>query len=286
MTASRRLWFILLIPGALWLFVFFLLPFAQVIAASFGGQDLVGRPVYNALTPGNYGAVFQPLYIPVLARSLEYAVATTLLCLLIGYPVAYMIARFGGRYKTLLVILVVLPWFVDYLVRIYAWVVILGDQGVVNGLLHTIGIPGNPPVTFVNTDFAVVGGLVYDYLPFMILPIFAALERLDPSVIEAGKDLYGKPAQTFWHVTWPATFPGVLAGAILVGLPAVGDFATATLLGGTNTYMIGNVIQDQFTGVANWPVGAAFTVVLMALLSLSLIVYLRSTAGGLQEYST
>ena len=169
--------------------------------------------------------------------------------------------------------------------RIYAWFVILGDEGVVNGLLHAIGLPGSPPVTFLNTPFAVVGGLVYDYLPFMILPIYAALERMNPSLIEAGKDLYGTPLQTFLHVTWPATIQGVIAGAVLVGLPAVGDFATAQILGGPNTYMIGNLIQDQFTGGGYWPFGAALTIVLMALLSLLMIFYLRSASRPAEAVS-
>jgi spermidine/putrescine transport system permease protein len=163
-------------------------------------------------------------------------------------------------------------------VRIYAWIVILGNEGVVNGILHAIGLPGNPPVTFMGTSFAVVGGLVYDFLPFMILPIYAALERMDPSLIEAGKDLYGTPLQTFLHVTWPATIQGVIAGAVLVGLPSFGDFATAQILGAPNTYMIGNLIQEQFTNGGYWPFGAALTIVLMAMLSFVMIFYLRSAS--------
>jgi spermidine/putrescine transport system permease protein len=274
---ANRLWRWLLLPGALWLIVLFVAPFAVVIAVSLGTTDILGRPVYGWY-PENYQQVFDPLFVPVILRSAFFAVATTLLCLAIGYPVAYMIARYCGRFRNLLIVLIILPWFADYLVRIYAWFVILGNQGIVNGLLHAVGTPGNPPVIFLNTPFAVVGGLVYDYVPFMILPIYAALERMDPSLIEAGKDLYGTPLQTFLHVTWPATIQGVVAGAVLVGLPAVGDFATATILGGPNTYMIGNLIQDQFTNGGYWPFGAALTIVLMALLSLLMIFYLRSAS--------
>lgn len=276
MTANR-LWRLLLAPGVLWLVLLFVAPFALVIAVSLATTDFVGR-IQFGWNPGNYLAVLDPLYVPVLVRSAVYAIGTTVLCLLIGYPVAYMIARFGGRFRNLLVVLIILPWFADYLVRIYAWYVILGDEGVVNGLLHIIGMPGNPPVIFLNTSFAVVGGLVYDYLPFMILPIYASLERMDPALIEAGKDLYGSPAQTFLHVTWPATIQGVIAGAVLVGLPSVGDFATAQILGGPNTFMIGNLIQDQFTGAGDWPTGAALTIAFMALLSLTMIFYLRSAS--------
>jgi spermidine/putrescine transport system permease protein len=273
---ANRLWRLLLLPGALWLVLLFIVPFAVVIAVSLGTTDILGKPVFGWF-PGNYRDVFDPLFIPVMLRSAGFAIATTLLCLLIGYPVAYMIARYGGRYRNLLVVLIIVPWFADYLVRIYAWFVILGDQGIVNGLLHFVGMPGNPPVIFLNTPLSVIGGLVYDYLPYMILPIYAALERMDPSVIEAGKDLYGSPFRTFWHVTWPYTITGVIAGSVLVGLPAVGDFATAQILGGPNTYMIGNLISDSFNN-ANWPFGAALTVVLMALLSLVMIFYLRSAS--------
>jgi spermidine/putrescine transport system permease protein len=274
---ANRLWRLLLAPGGLWLLVLFVAPFALVIAISLGTTDFLNRPSFG-WHPENYLQVIDPLFVPVLVRSAFYAVATTVLCLLIGYPVAYMVARHGGRFKNLLIVLIILPWFADYLVRIYAWFVILGDEGLVNGLLHGLGVPGSPPIIFLNTPQAVVGGLVYDYLPFMILPIYAALERMDPALVEAGKDLYGTPFQTFLHVTWPATIQGVIAGAVLVGLPSVGDFATAAILGGANTFMVGNVIQDQFTGAGFWTVGAAMTIVLMALLSLLMIFYLRSAS--------
>jgi spermidine/putrescine transport system permease protein len=275
--SANRLWRLFLVPGGLWLVLLFVAPFGVVIAVSLGTTDILGRPIYG-FYPENYQQVFDPLFIPVILRSFVFAISTTALCLLIGYPVAYMIARYGGRLRNLLVVLIILPWFADYLVRIYAWFVILGNEGMVNGLLRALGLPGNPPIIFLNTPFAVVGGLVYDFLPFMILPIYAALERMDPSLIEAGKDLYGTPLQTFLHVTWPATIQGVIAGCVLVGLPAVGDFATALILGGPNTYMIGNLIQDQFTNGGYWPFGAALTIVMMALLSLLMIFYLRSAS--------
>ena len=255
----------------------FVAPFGLVIAISVGTTDFLDRPIFG-WHPENYLQVLDPLFVPVIVRSAFYAVATTTLCLLVGYPVAYMVARYGGRFKNLLIVLIILPWFADYLVRIYAWFVILGDEGLVNGLLHSLGVHGSPPIIFLNTPQAVVGGLVYDYLPFMILPIYAALERMDPSLVEAGKDLYGTPIQTFLNVTWPATIQGVIAGAVLVGLPSVSDFATASILGGANTFMIGNVIQDQFTGAGFWTVGAAMTIMLMALLSLVMIFYLRSAS--------
>jgi spermidine/putrescine transport system permease protein len=278
----RWLWPSFLIPPGLWLALLYLLPLGIVVAISFATTDFIGSPVYG-WHPANYHELFTSTFVPPFLRSIGFAGTATFLCLIIGYPVAYMLARFGGRYKNLWIVLIILPWFVDYLVRIYAWVVIFGDHGVVNGLLARAGMPGDPPVRFLNTSWAVIGGLVYDYFPFMVLPIYAAIERLDASFIEAAKDLYGTPRRTFWHVTWPMTFQGVLAGSALVFLPSAGDFVTAQILGGPNTAMIGNLIQDQFAGDGYWPFGAAMTIVLMAILSCFMIFYLRSAARATRE---
>jgi spermidine/putrescine transport system permease protein len=266
-----------LLPGGLWLFAFFAVPLAIVLAISFGTTGELGGAVYGWY-PENYSRAFNPLFLPVLARSIGYALATVVLCLALGYPVAYYIARFGGRRKNLLIALVVLPFFVNYLVRTYAWVALLSDEGIVNGVLGL-----DDPIRFLNTPYAVIGGLVYGYLAFMILPVYAALDRMDPAVIEAGKDLYGSGWQTFRHVTWPTTFQGVLAGSVLVFLPAVGDFVSAQLLGGPGTYMIGNLIQQQFFGAENWPFGAALTTVMMVFLMVWMIFYLRSAAKAARE---
>jgi spermidine/putrescine transport system permease protein len=279
---KRLFWPSFLAPAGVWLALFYAIPLGIVVAVSLATTDVIGNPIYG-WHPENYREVMSPTFLPPLLHSLGFAVATTLICLSLGYPVAYTLARFGGRYRNLLVVLIILPWFVDYLVRIYAWVVIFDDHGLVNGILTRLGVGGSPPVRFLNTPWAVIGGLVYDYFPFMVLPVYAALERLDPRMIEAGKDLYGTRAQTFWHVTWPATFQGVLAGCVLVFLPTAGDFVTAEILGGPNTAMIGNLIQDQFSGGGYWPFGAALTVVLVTLLSLSMILYLRSAARATTE---
>ncbi len=259
-----------LLPGGVWLVLFFAIPLGITVALSFGSNDELGNAVYG-WNPQNYADVFDPLFLPVLLRSVGFAFGCGLLCLLIGYPVAYYIARYGGRRKHVLIGLVVLPFFINYLVRTYAWVAILSDEGLLNGVLGT-------NIQFLNTPVAVIGGLVYGYLAFMILPIYASLDRMDPALIEAGKDLYGTPFQTFRYVTWPATFQGVLAGAVLVFLPAVGDFISAELLGGTETYMVGNLIQQQFYGADNWPFGAALTIVMMVFLMFFMVFYLRSAA--------
>jgi spermidine/putrescine transport system permease protein len=269
-------WTRFLIPGAAWLLLLFVVPLAFVLALSFGYVDDLGRAVY-ATELTNYADAFNPTYMPVLVRSVLYALATTVLCLAIGYPVAYYVARYGGRYRNVLIALLVLPFFVNYLVRTYAWVALLADEGLVNNAVVDLGLR-DQAVQMINTPWAVIGGLTYGYLVFMILPVYGSLERLDRSVIEAGKDLYGSPLRTFLHVTLPQTKQGILAGSVLVFLPSVGDFVAAQLLGGPDTYMVGNLIQDQFFTANNWPFGAALTVVMMLFLSVWMIAYLRSAA--------
>jgi len=271
----------MLAPAGVWLLLLFAVPLGIVVLVSLGRTDPIFEAVYG-WHPGNYADVFDPLFAPVLLRSVTYALATVAICLLIGYPIAYYIARFGGRWKTLLIAAVVLPFLVNYLVRTYAWVAILSDEGLANGILQDVGLAENG-VRFINTSWAVIGGLVYGYLAFMILPLYAALDRMDPSLIEAGKDLYGNRWQTFWHVTWPAAFQGVVAGCVLVFLPAVGDFISAQLLGGPDTYMVGNLIQQQFLEAQNWPFGAALTIVMMGFLLVWMLLYVRSATRASRE---
>jgi spermidine/putrescine transport system permease protein len=264
---SAAFWRRFLAPGALWLACFFAVPLGITVAISLGLPGALGGVVYG-WNPGNYADALDPLFAPVLLRSVGYAAATAAICLVVGYPVAYTIARYGGRWKNALIAAVLLPFLINYLVRTYAWVALLSDEGLVNNVL-------GKDIGWLNTPWAVIGGLVYGYLGFMILPVYASLERMDPALIEAGKDLYGTPAQTFWHVTWPVTLPGVMAGTVLVFLPAVGDFISAQLLGGPDTYMIGNLIQQQFYSADNWPFGSALTIVLMAFLAIFMVFYLR-----------
>lgn len=259
-----------LLPPGVWLLLLFVTPLVLVLALSFGYTDDLGEAIYSTRLD-NYERLVDPDYLPVLFRSVGFALAAVVLCLLIGYPVAYYIAIFGGRWKNVLIALVVLPFFVNYLIRTYAWIAMLGDDGLVNGLFDS-------SVRFLNTPYAVIGGLVYGFMAFMILPIYASLDRMDPSLIEAGKDLYGGPWQTFRHVTLPHTIQGVLAGSVLVFLPAVGDFVSASLLGGPEEVMVGNLIQQQFQASDNWPFGAALTVAMMACLMIFMLLYLRAAA--------
>ncbi len=279
--SSRRFWDWFIFPGGIWIALLFAIPLFLVLALSFGHVDDLGRGVYG-FSLDNYRDVFDATYVPVLLRSVLYALATVILCILIGYPVAYFIARYGGKYRYVLLAALVIPFFVNYLVRTYAWVALLADQGLVNNLLVDIGLTESP-IQMINTPFAVIGGLVYGYIIFMILPLYGSIERMDPSVVEAGKDLYGSPFQTFIHVTLPATQAGILAGCVLVFLPAVGDFVSAQLLGGPDTYMVGNLIQDQFFAASNWPFGSALTVVMMIFLAIWMVFYLRRASKGEAE---
>ena len=274
--SAEGFWSRFLVPGGLWLLLLFAIPSGFVLALSFGYVDDLGRAVYDTRLD-NYADAFDATYLPVLLRSVLYALATTALCLLIGYPVAYYIARYGGRYRNVLIALLVLPFFVNYLVRTYAWVALLADEGLVNNAVTDLGLR-EQGLQMINTPWAVIGGLTYGYLVFMILPVYGSIERMERSVVEAGKDLYGTPWQTFRHVTLPQTRQGILAGSVLVFLPSVGDFVSAQLLGGPDTYMVGNLIQDQFFTANNWPFGSALTVVMMVFLSVWMVAYLRSAA--------
>ncbi len=269
-------------PALGWFVVLFLVPLGLVIAMSLGTTDVVGRPVYG-WHPGNYAQVFQPIFLPILIRSLVYALIVTLTCLLLGYPVAYTVATFGGRFRNVWILIVVLPWFVDYLVRIYAWVELLAQGGLISDVLRSVGIGGRLGIQLSGHTAAVIVGLVYNTLPFMILPIYVSVEQMDRRLIEAGKDLFGSPRQTFFRVTFPATIQGVFAGSVLVFITSVSDFATAQFLGSPANYMIGNLIQDEFTGSASRPLGAGLTVLLMGLMGILVILFMRAGAARTTE---
>ena len=277
MRSARRLYNLFLIPGDAIQVLLFLAPLAAVVVFSFGTNNVVGLPQLG-FTWTNYSEVLQSYYVPVLLRTLLFAGLTTVFCLLLGYPLAYFATRFAKRWGPVIVGAIVLTWLVDYLVRIYAWTALLDDSGLINGLLHDLGLG---PAHMLGTNAAVIAGLVYVYFPLMILPIYAALGDLNPSLIEAGKDLYGTPRSTFWHVTLPATLPGVVGGILLVFLPSLGDFATAQFLGGPDSSMIGNLINDQFTNSGSVTFGSALTVVLLIILLLGLLATARFARRGI-----
>ncbi len=255
------LWNGLSLPGAILLIVVFVAPIVYLVLASFGTSDILGRPTFaNGFTLRNFENAFADYNLPLVLRTVAYAGIATILCIVLGYSVAYFAARFGGRFGLAIIALVLVPWLVDYLVRIYGWRTIAVDNGLVNSVLGGLGLG---PVHLLGTPGMVILGLVYGYLPLMVLPIYASLGQLNPEVIDAGKDLYGNPWSTFWHVTFPLTREGVVGGVLLVFLPILGDFATAQFLGGPDTTMIGNVISDQFISAGSQPLGAAMTTVLI-----------------------
>jgi spermidine/putrescine transport system permease protein len=265
--------YILLAPGILWLIVFYVIPVGQMFIFSISTGTLqTGFEANGGLDAyvtglNRYGEQF--------GHSLLYGGTASLLTLLIGFPVAYQIAFRGGRYKNLLLFLVIAPFFTSFLIRTISWKILLGDEGPLLGpLKHVLGIlPGDLSVT--STPYAVVAGLTYNFLPFMILPLYVALEKIDIRLIEAANDLYASRWQAFRRVTLPLALPGVFAGTLLTFIPAMGDFVNAQLLGSPKTAMIGNVIQNRFLVQNDYPVAAALSFVLMLGILVAVLVYAR-----------
>lgn len=250
----------------LWLGLFLLLPFAVVLKISFGTPQLAVPPYGPPLTLDNYALIFQDsLYLKAYLGSLRIAFVSTLLALLLGYPMAYAIARAPVRWRHALLLLVILPFWTSFLVRIYAWIGLLRPTGFINTALEALGLIAEP-LRLLNTDGAVYLGIVYAYLPFMVLPLYARLEKLDPALLEAAADLGARPWRTFLGVTLPLSLPGIVAGCLLVFIPAVGEFVIPELLGGPDTLMIGKVLWGEFFTNRDWPVSASVAVILLALL--------------------
>ncbi len=262
-----------LIPGTIWLLALFVAPWAVVVAVSLATTNLVGLPVYG-LHGQTYQQIVQPDILDVFGRSISYAAMATVVCLVLGYTTAYTVARYGGRYRHFLILLVLVPWFVDYLIRIYSWIEIVGQGGVLNSLAHALGVHAS--VDLLGHQYTVIGGLAYNFLPYMILAVYVSVEQLDTSVLEAGRDLYGSAWATFVHVTVPCTLPGILSGSVLVFLPAVGDFATAQLLGSPDQYMIGNIISNDASTPGGLPISAGLTVLLIGVLGVAALAYLAA----------
>jgi spermidine/putrescine transport system permease protein len=261
-TAGRSRMLALLGPGLGWLLVFFALPLVFIFAVSFGQRDAYGDVSFATLSLQNYLRALEPTFLPTVWNSLRYATLTTILSIVIAYPMAYWISRYGGQRKGLLLVLVMLPFWTSYVIRTYAWMIILRDNGVVNGVLGAFGLP---TVQLLNTDLAVVFGMTYGFLPFTILPLYVAIDRLDPNLVQAARDLYASGRGAFIHVTLPLTMPGIIAAAILTFIPAIGDFVTPDLLGGAQTTTIAKVIQTAFMSSRDWPFGAALSFVLIVL---------------------
>jgi putrescine transport system permease protein len=262
----------------LWLLVFFLAPFLIILKISVA-EPIVAQPPFTSLlewgaqgleglraTLENYDFVFRDGYYAIIyLSSLKMAAIGTLLCLLLGYPMAYYIARQPPRRRYVLLLAVILPFWISFLLRVYAWIGLLNSKGVINNLLVQLGVI-DAPLPMLYNDFAVYLGIVYSYLPFMILPLYATLERLDTDLLDAAADLGAKRWQAFVDVTLPLSVPGIVGGCLLVFIPAVGEFTIPALLGGADTLMIGRVLWDEFFISRDWPVASAVSIVLVLLL--------------------
>lgn len=275
MSEGRRAkWWVpwaLLAPGFIWLLLFFALPLVQLLLDSLDNSRRTRRLGGGGLK--NYTQVFDQ-YQEVILRTFAYAAIATVICILIGYPLAYFIAMRGGRFKYALLAAVVLPFFTTYLIRTIAWRVIVDKDAPLVGLLRTVNLLGDDG-ELLATPTAVVFALVYNFLPFMVLPIYVSLEKIDRRLLEAGRDLYASAGRTFRKVTLPLSLPGVFAGSLLTFIPASGDFINADLLGSDRTRMIGNIIERNFLQEQFRPGISALSFVLMALILIAVIVYAR-----------
>jgi spermidine/putrescine transport system permease protein len=267
---------VLIFPSLFWLVVFFAVPLVIVVVYSFLKRGPYGQIVWE-FNLDNYVRFFDPLYLRIFLRSFKIAALTTVFCFLLGYPMAYWIATRPPRWRNTLLLLLMIPFWTNFLVRTYAWILILRDTGLINNLLTSLGLISEPLPLF-GTDLAIVVGLVYGWFPDMVLPCYAAIERLDFSLVEAAQDLYANELRSLLRVIFPLTLPGIVAGSILVFIPSLGAYVTPDLLGGAKSVMIGNVIQSQFLTVRDYPFGSAFSFVLMAMMLAATLLYFR--VGG------
>jgi putrescine transport system permease protein len=289
--AGRR--FVIAVPYV-WLVVLFLIPFIIVFKISFS-ESRMAMPPYAPLIEWRDGAIVgiklyfsnyqflftDRLYASAYLYSIKVAAVSTLWCLLIGYPMAYAIARASTAWKNLLLMLIILPFWTSFLLRVYAWIGLLKSNGVINNVLLGLGII-HEPLTLMQTDFAVYVGIVYSYLPFMILPLYANLEKHDATLLEAAADLGARPWRAFLRVTVPLSIPGILAGCLLVFIPAVGEYVIPSLLGRTDQLMIGRVLSDEFFANRDWPVASAVAILILVLLVVPIMLFQRVQKSELE----
>jgi putrescine transport system permease protein len=270
----------------LWLLVLFLIPFLTVFRISFSEVRLA-IPPYTPLFSWHHGSLHvevhwsaysflftDPMYVSSYLYSLKVAAVSTLCCLLIGYPMAYAIARSGPAVRPLLLMLIVLPFWTSFLLRVYAWIGLLKNNGVINNVLMSLGVIQHP-LPLIQTDFAVYIGIVYSYLPFMILPLYANLEKHDLALLEAAADLGARPWRAFLRITLPQSLAGIVAGSLLVFIPAVGEYVIPTLLGRPDQLMIGRVLSDEFFENRDWPVASAVAILILLLLIVPILLFQR-----------
>ena len=278
------------IPYA-WLLIFFLVPFAIILKISIA-DPIIAQPPYTPLfddsgsfqgTMDNFGFLFSDkLYAITYLRSVLMAAGATILCLLLGFPMAYGIARSDSAARSVLLLLIVLPFWISFLLRVYAWMGLLNNYGVINNFLMWTGIT-DAPIVMMYTDFAIYLGLVYSYLPFMILPLYATLEQMDIDLLDAAQDLGATRSRAFWDITWPLARPGVIAGCLLVFIPAMGEYVIPYLLGGPESLMIGRVLFDEFFVNRDWPLASSVAIVLLMLLVVPIVLLQRNQARSAER---
>ncbi len=262
----------------LWLAVFFAAPFAIIFKISLADPLFAQPPFTNSVSLDNYLFLFtDKLYAITYLRSVGLAAVATILCLALGFPMAYGIARSAPATRSLLLMLIILPFWISFLLRVYAWMGLLNNYGVINSLLMWVGVI-DQPIQFMYTDFAVFVGLTYSYLPFMILPLYATLERMDFDLVEAAQDLGASRTRAFWDVTVPLAKPGIIAGCLLVFIPAIGEYVIPYLLGGPESLLIGRVLFDEFFVNRDWPLASSVAIILLLLLVIPIVVLQRNQA--------
>jgi spermidine/putrescine transport system permease protein len=272
---ALRAW-LLLLPATFWLFTFFIAPLFIVLVYSFLERGTYGGVVWQ-FSLDSFHRTFDTLYFTTFLRSIYIAGVTTIFCLLLGFPLAYYIATRPPQRRGQLVLALMIPFWTNFLIRTYAWLTLLRtNTGLINTTLQSFGLIKNPLPLFGN-DFAIIVGLVYGWLPDMVLPIYAALDRLDVSLLEAASDLYAPGRKIFWRVIWPLSLPGVVAGLMLVFIPSLGAYVTPAILGGGKSLMIGNIISNQFLTAHDWPFGSALSIVMMFIMIVGTLIYFRST---------
>ncbi len=269
---------LLALPALLWMGALFVLPMLMIAILSFLKRGTYGQVVYE-FTLNNYIRIFDPLYAQIFGDTLVVAVLTTVFSILCGYPLAYYISRLEKSTQQIWLLLVMIPFWINFLVRSYAWVIILRSQGVINTFLQSLGIISEPLPLLYNSG-SVLLGMVYTLMPFMVLPIYVSLEQMDRRKLEAAYDLGATPWKAFWHVTLPMTKTGVVTGSILVFVSSIGMFVVPDVMGGAKSALIGNVIQNQFLSARDWPFGSALSIVLMLLSMLLILLYFRATKAS------
>lgn len=266
--------FVLLSPAIIWYGVFFMAPLVQMVVISFAIPGPYGG-VESGFVLDSYQELANPLYVNIFLVTLRMALIGTLACLLVGYPLAYFLATRAGRYKTLLLLLIIVPFWTSFLIRTYAWETILDPEGALSQVLQSFGLI-HQPLAFLYSPVAIFIGILYNYLPLMVFPLYVALERLDKQLIEASKDLGAGRIATFRRVTLPLTLPGVMTGCLLVFIPLTGEYLIPTILGGSKNIFMGNLIANQFLEARNWPFGATLGVAVIVLLLLLVSMYLAA----------